>query len=235
MIQAGPVVNVHLPKDRVSQNHQSYGFVEFQSEEDAEYAIKLMNGVKMFSKPIRLNKASADKRTAEGGVAAPAGVGAELYIGNLDSLVDEKTLYDTFSRFGPLLAPPKVARDDSNLSKGYAFVSFASFASSDDAINNMHGQYLMNKEVVVQYAFKKDGKGERHGDAAERALAAQAIKNGVELQIPAMPAALVMPQQAMPAMPAMPNGYGMGGPLGPPQAMPYAYGETGFLILKVFC
>jgi splicing factor 3B subunit 4 len=38
----------------------------------------------------------------------------------------------------------------------------------------MNGQYLMNKPITVQYAFKKDGKGERHGTEAERLLANQA-------------------------------------------------------------
>ena len=38
----------------------------------------------------------------------------------------------------------------------------------------------MNKEISVQYAYKKDGKGERHGDVAERTLAAQARKHGVQ-------------------------------------------------------
>ncbi|KAK0075264.1 hypothetical protein PV325_007146 [Microctonus aethiopoides] len=28
-VQSGPVVNVHMPKDRVTQMHQGYGFVEF--------------------------------------------------------------------------------------------------------------------------------------------------------------------------------------------------------------
>lgn len=37
----------------------------------------------------------------------------------------------------------------------------------------------MNKQVSVQYAYKKDGKGERHGDEAERMLAAQARKHNV--------------------------------------------------------
>lgn len=46
-------------------------------------------------------QASADKqKTVE--------VGAELFVGNLDPMVDEKTLYDTFSRFGSLVAAPKV-------------------------------------------------------------------------------------------------------------------------------
>ena len=44
---------------------------------------------------------------------------------------------------------------------------------------NMNGQYLMNKQVSVQYAYKKDGKGERHGDQAERTLAAQARKHNI--------------------------------------------------------
>eukprot|EP01036_Dinobryon_divergens_P019685 gene19685-26897_t len=40
MLQSGPVVNVHMPKDKVTGQHQGYGFVEFRSEEDSEYAIK---------------------------------------------------------------------------------------------------------------------------------------------------------------------------------------------------
>lgn len=41
MIQAGPVANVHMPKDKVTGVHQGFGFVEFRSEDDAEYAIKV--------------------------------------------------------------------------------------------------------------------------------------------------------------------------------------------------
>lgn len=95
-------MNVHLPKDRVTQSHQGYGFVEFISEEDAEYAARIMNQVRLYGKPIRVNKASADKqKTVE--------VGAELFVGNLDPMVTEQTLYDTFGRFGTLVTPPKVS------------------------------------------------------------------------------------------------------------------------------
>ena len=40
-----------MPKDRVTQTHQGYGFVEFLSEEDADYAIKILNMIKLFGKP----------------------------------------------------------------------------------------------------------------------------------------------------------------------------------------
>ncbi|KAI0398075.1 hypothetical protein F5Y17DRAFT_464292 [Xylariaceae sp. FL0594] len=192
MVQAGPVVNVHLPKDRVSQSHQGYGFVEFNSEVDADYAAKIMNGIRLYGKALRVNKASADKQK-------PLEIGAELFIGNLDPMVDEKVLFDTFSRFGTLIAPPKVARDDNGLSKGYGFVSYSSFEASDDAINNMNGQFLMNKDVSVQYAYKKDGKGERHGDEAERMLAAQAKKHNVSIEAQPMPPALLQNPTPAPA------------------------------------
>lgn len=183
MLQAGRIVNVHLPKDRVTQTHQGYGFVEFISEEDAEYAARIMNQVRLYGKPIRVNKASADKqKTVE--------IGAELFVGNLDPMVTEQTLYDTFGRFGSLVAAPKVARDDANLSKGYGFISFSNFEASDEAISNMNGQYLMNKEISVQYAYKKDGKGERHGDQAERMLAAQARKHNVQPTAQPIPVSL---------------------------------------------
>lgn len=51
-------VNVHMPRDRITQSHQNYGFVEFMGEEDADYAIKIMNMIKVYGKPIRVNKVS---------------------------------------------------------------------------------------------------------------------------------------------------------------------------------
>ena len=86
--------------------------------------------------------------------------------------------------------PIQVARDDANLSKGYGFISFSNFEASDEAVANMNGQYLMNKEISVQYAYKKDGKGERHGDQAERMLAAQARKHNVQPTAQPLPAGL---------------------------------------------
>ncbi|KAK6924335.1 RNA recognition motif domain [Dillenia turbinata] len=164
-VQAGPVVNVYVPKDRVTNLHQGYGFVEFRSEEDADYAIKVLNMIKLYGKPIRVNKASQDKKSLD--------VGANLFVGNLDPDVDEKLLYDTFSAFGVIVTNPKIMRDpETGNSRGFGFISYDSFESSDAAIEAMNGQYLCNRQITVSYAYKKDTKGERHGTPAERVLAA---------------------------------------------------------------
>lgn len=225
--------------------HQGYGFCEFLTEEDAEYACKIMNQIKLWGKPIRVNKvrllwifaftlptnevvlvfqASSDKKQLD--------VGANLFIGNLDENVDERLLYDTFSAFGMLATTAKVrahhediwtllfrrslfaddrlfqvARDPTTgKSKGYGFASYTDFESSDAAIESMNGQFLMNKAITIQYAFKKDGKGERHGTPAERLLAAQARKNN------ALPVGARPPPAAAAAMMNM----GMGGGMRPP-------------------
>lgn len=185
MTQVGPVRQVHMPQDRVSQSHQGYGFIEFDTPASAEYAAKVLNGIRVWGKPIRVNKASADKQKM-------VDIGAELFINNLDPQVDEKILYDTFSQFGGMLRQPSIIRDEHNISKGYGFVSFDSFEGSDAAKATMNGQYLLSKSITVEYAYKKDGKGERHGDEAERKLAAEGKKHNMVPEHQPLPAAYHM-------------------------------------------
>lgn len=161
---------MYLPKDRVTGQHQGYGFVEFETERDVEYAVRIMNMIQLHGKPIRVHPSAQEKGTPE--------VGANLFVGNLDPQVDEKTLYDTFSAFGTVLHAGVPKDAETGQPKGYGFVNYAEFEASDAAIEGMNGQYLCNRPVTVNYAFKKDTKGERHGSEAERLLAAQRKRHG---------------------------------------------------------
>jgi splicing factor 3B subunit 4 len=83
-------------------------------------------------------------------------VGANLFIGSLSTEVDERLLYDTFSRFGAIVTTPKIMRDpETGESKGFAFVSFSDFESSDASIAALNGQYLAGRPISVAYAIKK--------------------------------------------------------------------------------
>lgn len=147
-LQCGPVVSVHIPRDKISAEHNGFGFVEFKAEEDADYAIKIMHMVKLFGKPIKVNKAAFNKQNQD--------VGANIFVGNLDPEVDENSLYSTFSSFGVILST-KIARNpETGESKGHGFVSYDTFESADAAIKAMHGQYFSNQKINVEYAFKKD-------------------------------------------------------------------------------
>lgn len=167
MVQAAPVRHVYIPRDRITGSHFGYGFCEFLSPLDAQYATKILNMLPLFSKRIRISQSTVDRRSQD--------VGANLFIGNLVEEVDEKLLHDAFSAFGPLIDAPYIMRDpQTQESKRYAFVKYGSFEHSDTAIAAMDGQYICNSPISVQYAFKKDsGSRERHGSQAERILAAK--------------------------------------------------------------
>ncbi|XP_028055989.1 splicing factor 3B subunit 4-like [Camellia sinensis] len=77
-------------------------------------AIKVLNMIKLYGKPIRMNKASQDKKSLD--------VGANLFVGNLDPVVDEKLLYDTFSAFGVIVTNPRVIPSLPSVS--YCFAGF---------------------------------------------------------------------------------------------------------------
>lgn len=87
----------------------------------------------------------------------------------------------------------------------------------------------MNKEINVQYAYKKDGKGERHGDQAERLLAAQARKHNVQMPTQQLPPQLFAPQGPAAGVPQMPPASVMpanspAGFRGPPPQQPNGMG-----------
>ena len=128
--QAGPVADVSLPKDDLANaTHRGYGFVEFRSEDDAEYAVKIMRMIKLYGKSIKVNKSAAGQEGFQ------QEIGANLFLGHLSPEVDEKLLYDTFSAFGTIVRDPKIMRDvDTGESKGFGFVAFDSFEASDRAI-----------------------------------------------------------------------------------------------------
>lgn len=72
----------------------------------------------------------------------------------------------------------KITRDpEDGTSKGHGFVSFDNFSSSDLAIQQMDGQYFSGRQIRVQYAVKKETKGEKHGSFAQRLLAENKPKN----------------------------------------------------------
>lgn len=162
MLQSGPVASVNMPRDKITGDHAGYAFVEFSSEQDADYAMKIMNMVRIYGKAIKINKAARDRKEMD--------VGSNIFVGNLEEEVDDQLLYNAFSVFGQVLAA-KVMFDGDGKHRGFGFVNFADFDAADMAIQHMSGQFLCNRAIHVSYAYKEGQKGERHGSYEERYLA----------------------------------------------------------------
>lgn len=52
-LQAGPVIKVKIPKDKDGKLKQ-FAFVNFKHEVSVPYAMNLLNGIKLFGRPIKI-------------------------------------------------------------------------------------------------------------------------------------------------------------------------------------
>jgi len=60
-IPFGDIIDINMPIDFATQKHRGFAFIEFESAEDAGYAIDNMNDSEIFGKTIRVNIAKPIK------------------------------------------------------------------------------------------------------------------------------------------------------------------------------
>ncbi|NWI97089.1 RBM7 protein, partial [Pitta sordida] len=62
--QAGPVITVKIPKDRDGRPKQ-FAFVNFKHEESVPYGLQLLNGIKLYGRPMRIQFRSGSSHAAQ--------------------------------------------------------------------------------------------------------------------------------------------------------------------------
>ncbi|KAJ3707746.1 hypothetical protein LUZ61_011451 [Rhynchospora tenuis] len=67
LIQAGRLVDLHMPRDKETNKLKGYAFAQYESPEIADYAIRLFNGlVRLYNRPVRFAMSGQDKQTPVG-------------------------------------------------------------------------------------------------------------------------------------------------------------------------
>lgn len=70
LIQAGRVVDLHIPKDKESEKPKGFAFAEYESEEIADYAVRLFSGlVTLYNRTLKFAISGRDKTTLNGSTA----------------------------------------------------------------------------------------------------------------------------------------------------------------------
>ncbi|NWS82858.1 RBM7 protein, partial [Toxostoma redivivum] len=62
--QAGPVITVKIPKDRDGRPKQ-FAFVNFKHEESVPYGLRLLNGIRLYGRPMRIQFRSGSSHAAQ--------------------------------------------------------------------------------------------------------------------------------------------------------------------------
>ncbi|KPA86638.1 putative polyadenylate-binding protein 1 [Leptomonas pyrrhocoris] len=127
----GTILNVRVCRDIITQRSLGYGYVNFDNHNDAEKAIEAMNFKRVGDKCMRLMWQQRDPALRYSG-------NGNIFVKNLETEVDSKSLHDLFTKFGAILSC-KVMEDEEGKSRGYGFVHFKEETSATDAIVKMNG------------------------------------------------------------------------------------------------
>ncbi|GMH17354.1 hypothetical protein Nepgr_019195 [Nepenthes gracilis] len=62
LIQAGRIVDLHIPRDKETNRPKGYAFAEYETEEIADYAVRLFSGlVTLYNRTIKFGISGQDK------------------------------------------------------------------------------------------------------------------------------------------------------------------------------
>lgn len=137
----GAVASIRVCRDAVTKRSLGYAYVNFQNQQDGEKALNELNYSDLKGRAIRIMWSQRDPALRRNGAG-------NVFVKNLDPIVDNKSLYDTFAIFGKILSS-KVATDATGASKGFGFVHFETAEEAQAAIEALNGMELNGRELFV--------------------------------------------------------------------------------------
>jgi polyadenylate-binding protein len=143
----GPVASIRVCRDAVTRRSLGYAYVNYLNASDGERALEQLNYSLIKNRACRIMWSQRDpalRKTGQG----------NIFIKNLDELIDNKALHDTFAAFGNVLSC-KVATDEQGRSKGYGFVHYETAEAADSAIKAVNGMLLNDKKVYVGHHISR--------------------------------------------------------------------------------
>ncbi|EXB75946.1 putative polyadenylate-binding protein [Morus notabilis] len=129
---------------------RGYGFVQFETVEASNAAIRELNGQTVGDKQIYVTNfvRKMDR------MSNPDAKYTNLYVKNLDSDVSQELLEEKFEKFGKIISLA-IARDESGAPKGFGFVSFDNPDDARQAREEMNGTQLGSRVLYVARAQTK--------------------------------------------------------------------------------
>merc|ERR1719402_1943050 len=143
---------------------KGFGFVAFENHELADKAVDEFNGKEIEGRKLvvcRVLKKQEramelkSKFEAQKLERISRYQGVNLYIKNLEDVVDDEKLRKEFSNYGTITSA-KVMKDEKGVSKGFGFVCFSSPDEATKAVTEMNGRILVTKPLYVALAQRKD-------------------------------------------------------------------------------
>eukprot|EP00741_Cyanophora_paradoxa_P015721 tig00020904_g15177.t1 len=199
----GGIVSAKVMVDHQTGNSLGYGFVRYQSPEEAQNAIAQMNGMRIGNKTLLCklsNSSPASSNTPGSPSAEPSN---NLYIKPLQTSTTEADLRKMFQAFGEIVDVKVMVDRQTGVSRQIGFVRFERVEDATKAALQMNGLKLDNNAppLVVKYAESDDQKRMRRAKQQQRQELVASRKSGLSTGSSPTPFAYVPP--APPGVPPL--------------------------------
>src|SRR5690606_11457057 len=159
------VVNVSLPKDRLTGRARGFGFVTLASPAEAEKARSSLDGSNQAGRPISVRPFSAgpQKRPVESKPDAQA-VGSDrtLYVGNLPFDMTQQDVERLFQDNGvSAVVRVHLPSGPDGRPRGFGFVTLGSAEAANSAVGVLADVDIKGRKLQVNLAHAR---GERRGE-----------------------------------------------------------------------
>lgn len=169
------------PKKPGSYLSMGFGFVEFNSKEAAEVALKVMDGHVLDGHKLQLKIShrgqDSERKPGElaSGKKSKKGASTKILIKNLPFEASKEGVYKIFSAPGGLRTVRVPRKFDKSL-RGFAFAEYTTVKDAENAINTLQGTHYYGRHLVLEYA-KADASSAEEEIAAMEAKVRKQVTN----------------------------------------------------------
>ncbi|CAL5378917.1 unnamed protein product [Camellia sinensis] len=153
----GTISSAAVMKD-ADGNSKCFGFVNFESADDAARAVESLNGQNIDNNNEWYVAIAQKKSDRE--LELKLQFENKLYIKNLDDCVGDDKLKELFSPFG-IITSCKVMRGSNGISRESAFVAFSTSDEASRALLEMNDKIVFEKPLYVAHAQRKEDRRAR--------------------------------------------------------------------------
>ncbi|VVB03601.1 unnamed protein product [Arabis nemorensis] len=153
----GSVIEIILPKDKMTGERAAYCFVKYKKLEEGNAAIAALTDQYTFPgemAPVKVRFADAERER----IGFPTMQTPEkLYVRCLNRLTTKAEVHEVFGKYG-VIEDIYMALDDMKISRGYAFVQFSRREMALAAIKGLNGVFTMrgsDQPLTVRFADPK--------------------------------------------------------------------------------
>lgn len=147
----GEVTDAFIPKDENDQN-KGIAFVSFSSTDEATAAKDALGGTELAGETIRIDFAQVKERAPREPNNPPA---AKLFVGGVSEECNEDMLREFFVECGELI-DVYIPKDESEVNKGFAYVTFSNVEEATTAVETLNGKECVGRAIRLDYAEARE-------------------------------------------------------------------------------